>query len=349
MQQTIVSQDLFLSPVSPFATFSPFFEQKQCSFEPNPVIAGGDHPFHSLLSPSSPPKMFLMPAQQTGTELDQAFAQLISDTPTTSVTELVPNKKKVRPPPLMIPQPPQQAQQQQAAMLVQDESNNEDRKWNCVFLDASYASLLRVQVTSKTRCEEPSEEVPDKLYSSLKYELRIQATGAICEQVPFLLARCTLVDAVEFAEVLKDSKSALKGVVEGSIVKPPATTEQKLEGSLKVQCLDVSYHHKKRGFCFQIAFYVPSNLDVPVMVMRSASFLVYARKPSQGKKRKHADIVADTFGSFASKLDELVQCSKRMKPNERRTALEMVSSKMLELDPAYFIAQLSKLQQHQMD
>lgn len=217
----------------------------------------------------------------------------------------------------------------------------EDRQWYTVFADARFP--VDVSICSKTRCEEPSSEIPDKLYSSLKYEIRQQASGAACAHVPFLLGRITVVDAVQFTEILKDNKSVLKGTVEGSLVKPPTSQYTTLEGSLKVQFTDVSYHHKKKGFALQISYFAPSDLVHPVLIKRSASFLVFARKPNQNKKRKRTE-PSENFAFFQSRLDDIVQCSKKLKPQEKHSALQLLSNKLLEMDPAFFIDQLSRMQ-----
>jgi hypothetical protein len=378
-------EESFLSPVSPFSSLSPFSYEKQSKEQVNNFFSetfATTSALNSLLSPLSPPKLSpkfsltpnIASSVMNGGDLDQAFAQLISDTPSASIQDFIPSNNqplydlltttpsptstksaKLKPPPLKIPQmtslPAAVAKQSQATVQQQSfaVSGEEDRKWHTVFVDPTLSGSLQVEVTSKTRCEEPSDEIPDKLYSSLKYEIRQQVSGKLCSEIPFLLARITVVDAVDFKEILKDKKSVLKGVVEGSCVKPPTASEPRLEGTLKVQFTDVSYHHKKRGFCFQISYFTPGNLDNAVLIKRSASFLVYARKPSQGKKRKHSEVVADSYEFFSARLDELVQCSKKLKPNERRQALEMVSARLLQLDPAYFCEQLRMLQQEKKE
>jgi hypothetical protein len=252
---------------------------------------------------------------------------------------------------------------------------NFERAWRTVYTDPQYANTIEVQITSKTRCEEPSYEVPEKMYSSLKYEIRQTATGSLISDIPFLLGRITVVDASNLQEIVKDKRTVLKGTVETALTKPTANTKSKrmdtsaddeFRGVMKVQHTDCSYHHKKSDFCWQISYFVPSDLERPVLIKRSAAYKVYARKPNQGKKRKRADpkeeeeeeeeptspvatlqTVTDAIGSFddfSSRLDELVQCSKKLKPNEKRNALELVSTKLLQLDPLFFCEQLKKLQ-----
>jgi hypothetical protein len=143
------------------------------------------------------------------------------------------------------------------------------------------------------------------------------------------------------------------------------SSDLEFRGTMKVQHTDCSYHHKKSDFNWQISYFVPSDLEHPVLIKRSASYKVYARKPNQGKKRKRTDpkdeeeeeeeeeiqstpltaapSTVDLFDDFSSRLDELVQCSKKLRPNEKRSALELVSTKLLQLDPLFFCEQLKKL------
>lgn len=171
----------------------------------------------------------------------------------------------------------------------EEEQESANRGWQTVFVDAQYHDMIHVDLTSKTRCEEPCAQVPSKMYSSLKYEIRHHASGALCDQVAFLLARITVVDSVNFEEIKKDNRPVLKGVVESALTKPSgsaAATKQKLYGVLKCQFTDVSYHHKKRDFCWQIGLFRPEELENPIMIMRSAPYKVFARKPATNKKRR---------------------------------------------------------------
>ena len=255
--------------------------------------------------------------------------------------------------------------------------SNSDRSWQVVHVAEKFHNKLSVSITSKTRCEEPCEFVPSKMYSSLKYEIRQQAIlnkSAITEELPFLLARISMVDSHTFEEIQQDNKSnpVLKGTVECALTKKPeskatkkkstasnvSSSQEDYNGVLKVQSSTVSYHHKKINFCWQINYYVPSDLENPMMTMRSASFKVYARKPSQNKKKKRtqAPVAEETttttegtsnltnFDEFANCVDELVEFSKKLKESEKKRSLELLSSKLLELDPSYFKQCLESLQ-----
>jgi len=93
--------------------------------------------------------------------------------------------------------------------------------------------------------------------------------------------------------VQKNNKGVLKGQVEVAITNSIENGNE-VSGILKVQFTDVSYHHKKCDFCWEIAYYTPNELNEPILKMRSSAFKVFARKPSQiastnKKKRKRED------------------------------------------------------------
>lgn len=222
-------------------------------------------------------------------------------------------------------------------------TKNVDRKWKLTFQDESQINpqnTLNVDITSKTRCENPSDQIPENLYSSLKYQLCQKITGTFCTLIKMLVVRVVVVDSRSLQEVKKDNKPVIEGDTETSLhVKQDAVTgERRLEGAIKVKFNDVSYHHDNKLFCFNISYYHPSNLQRPVVVYRSAPFKVLARKPSQGKKRK-----ADTaFDQFNAKFDELLQCSKRLKLDQRSKALDSIVKMVHDMDPEYFGQALAK-------
>ncbi|KAG2382975.1 hypothetical protein C9374_004942 [Naegleria lovaniensis] len=244
-----------------------------------------------------------------------------------------------------------------------------DRSWHVVHSNEKFRNHLSVHITSKTRCEEPCEFVPTKLYSSLKYEIRqcAKLNTHATEDLPFLLGRISMVDSQTFEEIQQDNKSnpVLKGVTESALTKKPESKSSKknassvasvggveeFNGTLKVQSSTVSYHHKKINFCWQISYFTPSDLENPILTMRSAAFKVYARKPSQNKKKKRNPQQTDTttamttsssslslssFDEFANCVDELVEFSKKLKDTEKKRSIELLSTKLLQLDPVLF-------------
>jgi hypothetical protein len=218
------------------------------------------------------------------------------------------------------------------------------RGWKTIYADKQFEDKFEVELSSKTRCEDPCPEVPSKMYSSLKYEIRHHASGSLCDQVQFILARITVVDSLKFQEIKKDNKPVLKGVVEAALSKPPGSdVSERLYGVLKCQFTDVSYHHKKSDFCWQISFFRPDDLVNPIMIKRSAPYQVFARKPATNKKRKRD--AEETFSKFQDGLDLLLQDAKKMKVDDKQRAMELLCSKMLEMDSNFFASKFGELQQ----
>jgi len=208
------------------------------------------------------------------------------------------------------------------------------RTWVTTFVSDEYKDSLEVDITSKTRCENPMNEVPLIMYSSLKYEIRQKAKGSLCESEQFLHSKINVVDSVDYKDIKKDNGSILKGTVEAALTKPPQNEMNEFKGTLKAQFTDVSYHHKKKDFCWQISYFLPSNLDVPILIKRSAPFKVLARKPCQNKKRKRNESENNALCQINSLLDELIRTSKKLKPDEKQSASSILLKKLSEIDPS---------------
>jgi len=141
---------------------------------------------------------------------------------------------------------------------------------------------------------------------------------------PFLLSKICVVDSVSGEQIQKNNKSVLKGQIECTITN---STENKNEtsGILKVQFTDVSYHHKKGDFCWEISYYAPNELNQPLLIIRSTSFKVFARKPSQlsstASKKRKKDEQTD-FNNFCDQLEELVKYTKKLKNDDKKNSFK---------------------------
>lgn len=220
-------------------------------------------------------------------------------------------------------------QQQQINLTLEGE-----RCWKVICINQNLMQQFNIRIFTKTRCDTPCEHVTEKMYSSLKYEIRQHIFGPICSQQPFLLGRIQVVDSSTGQPIQKsDKKTVLKGIVECALTKPPGAKDQlEIQGVMKVQFTDVSYHHKKRDFCWELRYFVPNDLNNAILVMRSAPFKVFARKPNQNKKRKRT---STSYEDFCNRLEDLIKVSKKLKQDERKTALQLVSSKLLQSYPEY--------------
>lgn len=233
------------------------------------------------------------------------------------------------------------AREKSSPIRTATNSRNNERGWITVFVDEQFGKDIKTELKSKTRCENACDEVPEKMYSSLKYEIRHHATGGLCSEVAFLLSRITVVDSVTSEEIKKGNKPMLKGVIESALTKQPGNSTDDLYGVLKCQFTDVSYHHNKKNFCWQVSLYRPEDLDNPIMIKRSAPFQVFARKPAANKKRRRENPELD---EFQSRVDELFKDTKKMKADNKRKILEIVCRKMFDLDGKLFIEKVAEMQ-----
>jgi len=215
-----------------------------------------------------------------------------------------------RPCPILLA-PPKKAKKEPQILVP----SHNDRDWK------STPSLFTFLIGTKTRCEAPSPQVPETLYSSLKYEIK-QRICASSVNEKFIMGRISVVDS-RGSEV---EKNLLRGVVECALTKQDAGD---YEGTMKVQFVDCSYHHKKGDFSWRIQYFVPSDLETPILSLVSAPFKVFARKPTV-KKRKSTN-----FDDFTSRLEELVKAGNKLKSNEKKVALEMVTNKFKSIDPDF--------------
>jgi len=139
----------------------------------------------------------------------------------------------------------------------------------------------------------------------------------------FILARISVNDTTGSIE---KGTQLLKGLIECALTRGK---NSEYEGTMKVQFSDCSYHHKKGDFCWQIDYFFPSDLENSILTLQSAPFKVFARKPTKEKRK------GSTFDDFTSKLEELVKASKKLKSEEKRVALDLVSEKFTALDPTF--------------
>lgn len=207
------------------------------------------------------------------------------------------------------PQEPQQVMTMMTSSTRSNTNENESsRSWKVV---SSKLNLSEFSVKLKTRREaKPSEIVPENLYSSIKYEVHLTAIGPSIKQVPFLLARASVIDAQSQEKVQLSSTNSggsnggasassasnnnnsktnavLKGDIEASMSKTPTGSDDMVKGLLKIQLNpELSYHHEKRLLCLVVELFEAESLGTPVAVAQSASVKCYARKPNKKYPKK---------------------------------------------------------------
>lgn len=233
------------------------------------------------------------------------------------------------------------------------------RKWMLHPSANTNVQDLVLHVSSKIRGESPKQIIADKLYSSHRYVIQMDATGACIGGNNVVMAKLSIVEPLNHDEqVLKNGKVIVKGTTECSMTMQPK--KHGMSGSLKIQFTDVSYHNDRKYFAIKIQF-VDAN-DAVLFAVISPPFRVYARKPSEkdntntttattttndeelpattavvvtSKKRKqqHEDNdnakKAFTYEMYKKKLQELVALKSTLSEQEQKLAHEFALEQLM--------------------
>eukprot|EP01080_Neovahlkampfia_damariscottae_P006337 gene6337-10344_t len=173
------------------------------------------------------------------------------------------------------------------------ETFKNDRKWK-VLLSGSKVLFdmdqqpFSASIEVRTRNETSPYSVPEKLYSSLKYELT-QELPAHClgTNISVLMSKIQAVNPYNTnEEILKpNSKPILMGTQDFI---PLTLSQGSFYSKNKIQFTDVSYHHEKKYFAFKVSYFEPTNLEEPLLVQLSSPFQVFARRPRKNIKRRNS-------------------------------------------------------------
>jgi hypothetical protein len=180
-------------------------------------------------------------------------------------------------------------------------------------------SNLDFKIELKTRSEEYSDELEDKLYSSLKYEMKIKITHpTFFEKHQVLVCKLQLKDDKEI------EKEILAGNLEFTCSKIFNDKNDSFEGFCKFNFTDVSLHHRaSENFNFQLSFFDPQFLEDSLVEIKSSGFKICARRQPLKKRKRGID-------NFESRLDELVKCSKKLTNEEKKKGFQLISEKLID-------------------
>jgi len=180
----------------------------------------------------------------------------------------------------------------------------------------------------KTRNQSYRTSIPDRMYSSLKYEIKV-TLNALHISLPFVLARIYVLE--ENFEKRKE-KNTLTGVVECAMSKE----KNSYVGYLKVQMSHtLSFYHSKRAFLFQVRFFDPQEVEKEkhFASITSPPFKVYARKPNKVEKKKPSNNNAikkkssKDMSDFSLCLENLLKVNSKLNQDEKKVAFDMVMNK----------------------
>jgi len=234
-------------------------------------------------------------------------------------------------------------------------SSTHNRKWRIInpgkvlseFNDETPA-LASIEV--RTRNDSTTGTVPERLYSSLKYEVTQEISSHTFANTAVLMSRLQIVNPYNFEEeILKtNGKSIVKGTSE---LIPLTLNGTALYSKTKVQFTDVSYHHEKKYFALKVSYFDPNNLSEPVFVQMSAPFQVFARRPrrkslkrksthsatasipkkiKEEKKVMHISTIPP-ISSFFSQLSSLESLGEKLNENDKKQAIESLEKFCLRL------------------
>lgn len=194
-----------------------------------------------------------------------------------------------------------------------------------------------------TRTDDPCSVIPDKFYSSLKYQVKVSFTCSCKEPLDMVMCHAQVVDE-DGEEVIKNGETILAGKSSLALQPNPTTKTSKnvkkiqlkrnsssfnsssvnqlggdasgqvlpklLTTTTKMQITDVSYHHSKKSFCLQLSFAAPlNNFASPIVILRSRPFQVYARRNNYKPKKENKVALAAPVCAPASSSPLLSESS----------------------------------------
>eukprot|EP01080_Neovahlkampfia_damariscottae_P010894 gene10894-3598_t len=212
-------------------------------------------------------------------------------------------------------------------LIIEEEKN---REWQVLTIDETILKEKEnfLTISCKTRTEAPQKIVPNRMYSSLKYELNLvlKNSSFVGNPLPFVICQISVVDPFTNVEVIKNNQTVLKEKTDSVLNQ---LENKDYQGKLKVQFTNVSYHREKKEYCWKIKFFDPKDLNKVILSMKSGSFRVYARKPNTSvtKKRKKENLQEE--------IDELIEIHKKLTKKEKETVLESVKLTFISIDPKF--------------
>src|SRR5690606_5799466 len=189
----------------------------------------------------------------------------------------------------------------------------------------------KVTITIKTRSDKPKNYIPSRLYSSLKYEIfqTITIPSTLIDSTSILMGNIQVID-LNNEEILKDKKPIINGQCQVVLTREVGNYNH---CKMKIQFTDVSYHHPTKYFCLRCCYYIPSNLNEPILIMKSAPFKVYARRPTSPKKQRIQKRKKNiSLNTYLSCLDELIKMKDKLNEDNRRKAMDLAFKKLIKLD-----------------
>lgn len=170
--------------------------------------------------------------------------------------------------------------------------NNNNRQWikdETVQNQQTAAYSILVGITTRDESE-PVYDTPCKMYSSLRYKLQYKCTvnvdgNELKENPKLLMCRVTVIDEDSAKEIKKDGKA----IIDDSLISLKQTSSGgalSFEATHKIKFKDVSFHYNKSKWRLLLQLFSDAHgsISTPVVVLKSAPFLVYARRPKVSER-----------------------------------------------------------------
>jgi hypothetical protein len=219
---------------------------------------------------------------------------------------------------------------------TEDIMNEKIRDWKLLYRNDEVIGLeANLRIFLKSRNDQAMEYIPDRLYSSLKYEITHEIQGL---STPILLSKIQVIDPETEEEILVEGSTMLLGNPEGVL-----TMGNSGEHFLKSKINFRDFPHQKKSYSMRICYYLPSDLMVPVLVVQSPEFKIFTRRTTniaiQTKKRTRDEsdfkITLDSqykkkkveLSEYMEQLEELLQMKNRLSKEEQKEALDLAISK----------------------
>eukprot|EP01080_Neovahlkampfia_damariscottae_P008697 gene8697-644_t len=208
-----------------------------------------------------------------------------------------------------------------------------NRDWKIKYRNEEVIGLMaNLRILLKSRNDQAMEFIPERLYSSLKYEMVHEMESV---ETPILLVKIQIIDPKTQEEIMINDNSILLGNPEGVLTK----VDGKHFLKNKVHFSDVP--PQKREYSMRVCYYLPSDLMQPVLVVHSPNFKIFTRRnpndiiTTSFKRKREVNIDKGNakkakvdLNKYLSQLDELLQLKNKLSKDEQKEALDLAISKL---------------------
>jgi len=176
-----------------------------------------------------------------------------------------------------------------------------------VIKDIYALDFLRIKISSRDEKFEKNE-VPDRLYSSIRYKMAISIDSFA--DISNLMCEIMVIDEDNNLVIKTGEENVLQGVDKYTTLSK-SNKSNRLEASVPVKFMSVSSHHEKKAWKFLLKFFdFSQGYMVYIFTAISTLFTVFSRKPARATKPKQV------AKKRKSEADVSTSCNKKSKVEE---------------------------------